>query len=52
MEKPISPKSKGYGNLGWGSSKDLAKAHGNEGLEWAKEAQKSMSTSPMIVLGY
>ena len=32
-EKPINPKSKGYGNLGWGSLKGLAKAHGNEGLE-------------------
>ena len=39
MEKPINPESKGYGNLGWGSSKYLAKAHGNEGLEWAKDAQ-------------
>ena len=39
MEKPISPESKGCGNLGQGSPKDLAKAHGNEGLEWAGAAQ-------------
>ena len=80
MEKPISLKSKGYGNLDRGSPKNLAIAHGNEGLEWArdaqgnemgrgcpknkmdqgsskamkwaKEAQNSMSTSPMILLGY
>ena len=38
VEKPISLKSKGYGNLGWGNPKDLAKAHGNEGLEWAGDA--------------
>ena len=35
MERPINPKSKGYGNLGWESTKDLAKTHGNEELEWA-----------------
>ena len=80
MEKPINPESKGYGNLGRGNPKDLAKVHRNEGLEWArdaqgnemgrgcpknkmdqgsskamkwaKEAQNSMSTNPMIVLGY
>ena len=40
MGKPINPKSKGYGNLGWGSPKDLAKVHGNKELEWAKEAWK------------
>ena len=39
MEKPISPKSKGYGNLGRGNPKDLVKARGNEGLEWAGDAQ-------------
>jgi len=80
VEKPINPKSKEYVNLIRGSPKDLEKAHGNEGLKWAgdaqgmkwaknaqknkmgqgspkamkwaKEAQNSMSTSPMIVLGY
>ena len=36
VKKPINPKSKGYDNLGRGSLKDLAKAHGNEGLEWAR----------------
>ena len=36
--KPINPKSKGYGNLGRGSPKDLAKVHGNKELEWAKDA--------------
>ena len=41
MEKPISPESKRYGNLGWGSLKNLAKAHGNEGLEWAGDAQRN-----------
>ena len=30
--KPINPKSKGYGNLGQESPKDLAKAHENK--EW------------------
>ena len=39
MEKPINPKSKGYGNTGQGSPKDLAKAHGNDELEWAEDAQ-------------
>ena len=34
VEKPISLESKGYGNLGQESPKDLAKAHRNEGLEW------------------
>ena len=38
-EKPINPKSKGYGNMGQGSPKDLAKAHGNDELEWAEGAQ-------------
>ena len=38
VEKPISPESKRYGNLGRGSPKNLAKAHGNEGLEWAGDA--------------
>ena len=71
MGKPINPKIKGYGNLGQGSPKDLAKANGNkelewvedaqrdemgqgspEAMEWAKEAQNSMNTSPMIILGY
>ena len=37
--KPINPKSKGYDNLGWGNLKNLAKAHGNERLEWAEDAQ-------------
>ena len=32
--KPINPKSKRYGNLDWRNPKDLAKAYGNEGLEW------------------
>ena len=32
--KPINPKSKGYDNLDWGNLKNLAKAYGNEGLEW------------------
>ena len=36
---PINPKSKGYGNLGRGSPKELAKAHGNKELEWAEDAQ-------------
>ena len=40
MGKPINPKSKGCGNLGRKSLKDLAKAHGNKELEWAKDAQK------------
>ena len=39
VKRPINPKSKGYGNLGRGSPKDLAKAHGNEGLEWTRDAQ-------------
>ena len=39
MEKPISPESKEYGNLGWRSPKDLAKVDGNEGLEWAGDAR-------------
>ena len=61
VEKPINSKSKGYGNLGWGSPKDLAKTHGNEGLEWAEDAQRnkmgegspnSVRTSPMVVLVY
>ena len=38
VEKPINPESKVYGNLGWGSPKDLAKTHGNEGLEWVEDA--------------
>ena len=37
--KPINPKSKTYGNLGWESPKDLAKACGNKELEWAEDAQ-------------
>ena len=40
MGKPINSKSKGYGNLGWESPKDLAKAHGNKEFEWAEDAQK------------
>ena len=36
---PISLESKGYGDLGRGSPKDLAKAHGNDELEWAEDAQ-------------
>ena len=80
-EKPINSKSKGYGNLGPGKPKRFSKAHGNEELEWAedaqgnemgredaqrnemgqgspkvmkqaKEAQNSMNTSPMIILGH
>ena len=39
VEKPISPESKEYGNLGWRSPKDLAKVDGNEGLEWAGDAR-------------
>ena len=39
VEKPINPKSKGYGNTGQGSPKDLAKAHGNDELEWVEDAQ-------------
>ena len=39
VEKPIRPKSKEYGNLSWRSPKDLAKVHGNEGLEWAGDAR-------------
>ena len=37
--KPINPESKGYGTLGWRSPKDLAKAYGDEGLEWARDAR-------------
>ena len=37
--KPINSKSKGYGDLGWRSPKELAKVHGNKELEWAKDAQ-------------
>ena len=40
VEKLINPESEGYGNLGQGSSKDLAKTHGNEGLEWARMPKK------------
>ena len=36
--KPINPKSKGYGNFGRGSLKDLVKAIVNEGLEWVGDA--------------
>ena len=32
---------KGYGSLGWGSPKNLAKTYGNEGLEWAEDAQRN-----------
>ena len=39
VEKPINPKNKGYDNIGQGSPKDFAKAHGNEELEWAEDAQ-------------
>ena len=39
MEKPISLESKGYGNLDREGPKDLAKAHDNEGLEWAEDTQ-------------
>ena len=34
MEKPINLQSKGYGNLGQGNPKNLAKTHENERLEW------------------
>ena len=36
----MNPKSKGYGYLGRGSPKDLAKAHGSKELEWVEDAQK------------
>ena len=39
VEKPINPESKGYGNLGREGPKNLAKAHGNEGLEWVGDAR-------------
>ena len=35
VEKPKNLQSKGYGNLGQGNPKNLAKIHENEGLEWA-----------------
>ena len=41
VEKTINLESKGYGNLGRENSKDLTKAHGNEELEWAEDAQKN-----------
>ena len=41
MEKPINPESEGYGNLGQESPKELTKAHGNEELEWAGDAQRN-----------
>ena len=41
VEKPINPKSKGYGNLGGRSPNNLAKTHRNEGLEWARNVQGS-----------
>ena len=37
--------------MGQGSLKDLAKAHGNEGLEWAKDAQDSVRINLAEVLG-
>ena len=61
VEKPINPESKGYGNLGRVSSKDLIKTldqrnkmgQGSpKGMKWAKKAQNSVSTCSMIVLGY
>ena len=39
MKKPINLENKGCGNLSRGNPKDLVKAHGNEELEWAKDAQ-------------
>jgi len=74
----MNPKSKRYGNLGRGSPKNLANAHGSkngprmpkrrkwaedvqkdemgqgspEAMKWVKEAQNSMNTSPMIILGH
>ena len=39
VEKPINSGSKGYGNLDRRSPKDLAKIHGNGGLEWVEDAQ-------------
>ena len=39
MEKPINPESEGYGNMSRENQKELAKAHGNEELEWAEDAQ-------------
>ena len=41
MEKPINPESEGYGNLGLENPKELAKAYGNEVLEWAGDAQRN-----------
>ena len=52
MEKPINLENKGYGNLGWGSPRDLAKAHRSKELEWAKDAQNRMNTSLMVILGH
>ena len=40
MEKPINLESEGYGNLGLGNPKELAKAYGNEVFEWAGDAQR------------
>ena len=36
----MNSKSKEYGNLGRGSPRDLAKAHGSKELEWAEDAQE------------
>ena len=41
MDKPINLESKGYGKLGRGSPKDVAKAYGNEGFEWAGDTQRN-----------
>ena len=41
MEKPINPESEGCGNLVRGNPKELAKAYGNEVLEWAEDAQRN-----------
>ena len=68
---PMNSKSKGYGNLGRGSLRNLAKAHRSKELEqaedaqkdemgkgspkameWVKEAQNKMNTSPMVILGH
>ena len=40
VEKSINPESKGYGNLGRESLKELAKAHGNEKIKWDKGTRK------------
>ena len=41
MEKPVNLESEGYGNLGLENPKELAKAYGNEVLEWAGDNQRN-----------